>query len=907
MPRNAALHRAGTLLIAAVALGLVAGCAGMVPSPKAGGGAKPAAAGAGPAAGGAAQSGMKPWAEATKGMDKLEGFITLYRKPDALMAEIRKDQLGKEFLGVFTLSRGIGTAFVLGGLPLSDRLLAWERHGNELYLMHRNELFTAPKGSAYEKAKDLSMGHSVLATAKIVSERDSGAAMLVDMAALVLSDMADLSTYASGISQGATPAPARFEKSRSVLEGVKNFPKNTEIEALLTYAPGGRPAPGMIAVPDPRWVPIGVHYSFVALPETPMQPRRADDRVGYFLAVTKDFSRDDQEDFFVRYVNRWRLEKKDPAAALSEPVQPIVYYIDRTVPEQYRPWVKQGIEKWQKAYEAAGFKNAIIAKDAPTEEEDPDWDAEDVRYSTIRWITSAGNSFNAIGPSRVDPRTGEILDADVLVEALAMQGYRTTWRKYAGPTDLAADILALPPAGLPVSAEHLCENQASAMLDGGLMRAALLLGDVMPPGSPVPDEYMEPFVVRLIMHEVGHTLGLRHNFRSSAATPYDRLHDVDWTSRNGLMGSVMDYVTPNISPDRSKQGEYFISTAGTYDLWAIRFGYASSGYADIAADAGFARDIAEESTLPGHDYATDWDASAPNALDPRSERWDLSDDPLRWAAERTAYVRGLWRDERFESRIIGEDGDFPVLTRAMDTLLALYGRTAIYAVRYVGGQYHHADHRGQKGGKDPLTPIPAARQREAMAVLAADVFDPAAFDVAPALLNRLAPDRWAHWGLPPAFAPDARVDYDYSGRVLAVQGAMLNALLEGGLLARLNEAQNRSANPYTLKEHFSRMTTAIWGEVDGARTAAFNRLEGPAPRRDLQRMYVDVLASVMLDAPGLTPEDARSQARLELTRIDARAARALAIGDLGDYTRAHLMESRARIARALDAKRMVEG
>jgi hypothetical protein len=899
--RGSLRTRAGVALATVAAFWLVSGCAGMVPAPGTGGAATKT--GAQPAA--AAKAGKKGWDAAIKDAKKLDGFFTVYRKTDDILFEVKKEQLDQDFLGVFTLSRGIGTAFILGGLPLNDRVLAFQKHGERLLLIDRNVSFTAPKGSPYEKAMELSLGHSVLASLKIVSERDSGAAFLVDMTEVFVSDLSDLGARGTGLGRG--PAPARFDKSRSVLEGVKNFPKNTEVEALLTYAPGGPPSPELLSVPDPRYVAIGVHYSFVQLPEKPMQPRLADDRVGYFLSVMKDFSRDDQETFFVRYVNRWRLEKKDPTAALSEPVKPIVYYMDRTIPDEYRPWVKAGVEKWQKAFEAAGFKNAIIAKDAPSEEEDPDWDAEDVRYSTIRWITSAGGSFNAIGPSRSDPRTGELLDADILVEAAAMQGYRTSWRKYAGPTDLAADIMALPPDDLPFPMEYLCENQASSEFAGGMMRASLLLGDVMPPGSSVPDEYMEPFVIRLIMHEVGHTLGLRHNFRSSTATPFDKLHDVAWTSEHGLMGSVMDYVTPNISTDRSKQGEYFITTAGTYDVFAIRFGYTPSGWTDIAADRKFAQEIADESTRPGHEYSTDQDASAPNALDPRTERWDLSDDPLRWAGERVAYIRSLWKNEEFESRIVGADGEFPVLSRAMDTLLGLYGRTCLYAVRYVGGQYHQRDFRGQPGAGQPLTPVPAEKQRKAVEFLTESVFAPDAFDVPSSMLNRLAPDRWSHWGLPPAFSPTARVDYDFTGRVSAIQGVMLSGLLDDGLLNRLREAENRSRNPYTLKEHFSRLTTAIWGEVDGRPGAAFNRIEGPTSRRDLQRMYVDVLALIMIKGPGVTPDDARAQARLELTRIDGRAQRALGIGGLGDYTRSHLMESRARIARALEAKRVAKG
>ena len=599
-------------------------------------------------------------------------------------------------------------------------------------------------------------------------------------------------------------------------------------------------------------------------------PRLGDSRVGYFLTVKKDFSRDGEENFFRRYAERWRLEKKDPDAELSEPVKPIVFWIDRTVPVEYHEWVKQGIEKWQKAYEAAGFKNAIIAKVAPTEEEDPDWSAEDARYSTIRWITSAGNSFNGIGPSRVDPRSGEILDADILIEAQAMHRYRTTWRKYAGPTDMVADIMPEAPADFDAHPDYLCMNQSNAALDGGLMRAALLMDGSLAPGSPVPDEFLGPYVTRLIMHEVGHTLGLRHNFRSSTATPHEKLNDVAWTSENGLMGSVMDYVTPNISTDRSQQGEYFITTVGTYDVFAIRYGYTPSGADNMDDDHAFAMKIAGESAQAGNEYGTDGDAYSIHALDPMTARWDLSSDPLRWAKERSDYLEDLWKSPDFESRVLADGTDYAVLTRAMNTLLILYGRSCAYATQYFGGQYAVRDHAGQANARTPLTPVSAEKQREAMAFLAGSVFSPDAFDVSSERLNHMATDRWLHWGN----AGSPRIDYNLSGITLAMQSFVLNRMLRPALISRLCEAENRSDDPYTLAEYMNGLTGAIWGEVSGTMGEGMRKLEQPTSRRDLQRRYVDMLAqAVVSPARRVCRDDARAMARLHLTRIDDRARR----------------------------------
>jgi hypothetical protein len=855
---------------------------------------------------------FKPWSEVTQGAKRVDGFFTVYQKPNQIFFALEKDHLGREFLGAATLAGGIGSNFLLGGLPLGDQLLEFRRVGNQVQLVAKNTRFTAPAGSPIEKAKDLSHGHSILAMLAIESENTESKAVLVDMTGVFVSDLTDLSTQASfAINQ----KPVAFDKDRSTLGAIKNFPENTEVEALLTYNPTREQGnflifgvdPLLDAVPDQRYLPITVRYSFVKLPEAPMKPRLADDRVGYFLTVTKDFSRDDLENFFVRYVDRWRLEKKDPDAALSEPVKPIVYYIDRTVPEQYHGWVKLGVEKWQKAFEAAGFKNAIVAKPAPTVEEDPNWDAEDTRYSTIRWITSAGASFNAIGPSRVDPRTGEIIDADILVEAAALQGYRSTWRRFAGPSTLATDVLGRLPADVPLPAERLCMNQSAAELDGGLVRATLLADGAMPPGSPVPDEYLEPFVVRLIMHEVGHTLGLRHNFRSSTATPFDKLHDVAWTQEHGLMGSVMDYVTPNINPDRAHQGEYFTTTAGTYDLFAIRYGYAPSGEEGLEADYRFAATIAGESSKPGNEYATDEDAATPGALDPRTHRWDLSDDPLRWSDERTAYIRALWQGDGFDQRILGEGTDYAVLRRAVDGLFVLQARTCAYATRYFGGQYHVRDHRGQAGAEEPLRPVPAAKQREAMTFLAERMFAPEAFAMSAQRLNQLAPDRWGHWGTDDVMNPAYRIDFDLTGFTVAMQTIVLNEMLSPSLLGRLREAENRTSDPYTLAEYMRSLSDAIWGEVDGAAGPGMRKLEQPTPRRELQGRYVDMLSRMVVTPFPGTPDDARAQARLELTRIDARAARGLGVAGIGDYTRGHLMEMRARIARTLDAERATRG
>ena len=854
---------------------------------------------------------MKEWGTVTKDSQELPGLFRVYRKKDAWYMSIRKDQLDKPYMLALDLGRGIGSNGIYGGTTLTEDVVRFRRKADNIQLLKDNVRFMATGDSALMKSVDLSYAPSVAYSFKIESER--GDSMLVDLGAFVMSDYADLVEGTRGIFNG----PPRIDDKRSTLGSVKAFPKNLELEGDFTIDPSNRQDLFIGTVADQRYIPITLHYSLAELPNDGYVPRLEDDRVGFFNTACKDFSRDGNEAYMVHYINRWNLKKKDPTAAVSEPVKPITYYLENTIPAKWKPYIRSGVLEWNKAFERAGFKNAVVCLDQPAN--DSTWDAADIRYSTIRWISSSEPQYGAIGPSHVDPRTGQNMDSDILIEASTILGYKNYYRRWVGSETAEEIINGVTQAQLDKGlSPKMCEAAEGMMEAGNMMDLSMMLDGSLPPGSPVPDKFIGQALKELTMHEVGHTLGLRHNFQSSTACPRDRLTDESYLDEHGLLGSVMDYDTPNIADDPSKQAEYFTQTLGPYDYWAIQYGYTETGAKNPWDEKEKLGAIAAESTEPGHEYGTDEDTYPQDALDPRNNIYDLGSDPLAFGEQRTAYIRTLWSSPGFEKRVLAPGDGYPVLRRAMDALLIQYGRGLSHGVKYIGGQVVSRAHYGDPGSTNALSPIPAAKQREALAFLTRRAFAPDAFAVAPQLLDRMVADRYWDWE---NNLFQTRIDYPWYQRVLTVQTVLLNRLMAPATMARVREVETRQDNALSTAELFNELTGAIWGEFGvGASdawarqntAAAMKATAGAGTRRDLQRMYVDALARWIADpiAPGT--DDARALARLQLVRIDGAAAAKLNAKGAGatalnDNVRAHLLETRARIKRALDAQRQARG
>lgn len=824
----------------------------------------------------------------TDGATLREGLFDSYEVDGRFFFVVPESRLGEEFLLSFQASQGPGAGGIYGGTMLDrdGRIVALEKREGRILLVQRQQAYTAPEGSPAQRAIDLTFGPSVLATARIAATRDS-VDHLVDVHDWFVSDLSGVSEALRGATSsgagrgGGGGGGASLDDARSYLESVKSFPRNMTINARLTFRAG--PTAGLPGVPDSRYVPVTVHSLLAALPEVPMEPRLADDRVGYFVTALKDVARDDGQDFFVRYVRRWRLEcEGNPdRQGLCTPREPITFYIDRTVPEEYRPAMMAGVEAWREAFEEAGFRDAIRAELLPD-----DADAEDMRYATIRWNVSDPAGYSAIGPSIADPRSGELLDADVLMEGNMILGFRNAWRFQVSPAAALEEMLVASPEEL----EALGRGGEAASLgaelasQGMLIRSLLAARGELGPSDPVPMEYVEQAVKWVTMHEVGHTLGLRHNFRSSIDTPNERLHDPDWTRERGVFSSVMDYPTPNIAPAGQRNGDFYNRGLGSYDRWAISYGY--------TRDPERAAELARRSAEPGHAYGTDEDARGPGALDPTVNVYDLGGDPLAWASERAAMIRSTWRD--VPSFALEDNRSFASATDVFAGLLGQYSRALASGVKYIGGQYLYRDHVGDPGGRGPWENVPRERQLEALDFLVEHGFSQDAFELPGAVLRQFGANRWSHWGSD--LTVGGRIDYPYHGEVLDLQRSLLGQITAGAVFSRIRDAEMKygADEVLTIPELMETLSAAVWSELGTG-------VSVPAMRRDLQRAHLDRMVALVTEAPAGMPADARAVARMTLEQLVLGLDLALGSSALDAYTRAHFNESRVRAERALAA------
>jgi hypothetical protein len=842
----------------------------------------------------------KPAHEAIlKDSTAVNGLIPLYQKGDRLYAEFGGDQYNSEYIVLISIARGIGQGDLLGGMSWGfgdDWVWTFRKVDENVHIVRKNVRFKADKGTPEATAVRNAYTDSVLFSLPIVTKGPKGGD-LVDLTPVFMSDLPQIGVALPGFG---------FAREKSSWAAVKGFDKNVELQVAATYASGGRQE--IESVPDSRGVTLVVHYSISKLPSNDYTPRLADDRVGYFLTVAKDYSKSGQRDQFSRYVNRWNLKKATPGDKPSPPKEPIIFWVEKTVPFKYRKPIIDGIREWNKAFEKAGYLEAIEVRQQP---DDATWDPEDVHYNTFRWIT-AGAGF-AMGPSRVNPYTGEILDADIIFDADFLASWKEQFETLTPATVTAMVGGPVEPPKEDEPAEFLrrvgrptgCALALSSAPDLAFGEIAVTAAATLDPAKSA--EELEKLIMQglkyITMHEVGHTLGLRHNFKASTWMSLKDMNDA--AKANGaLVGSVMDYSPVNIVPQQDwTQGDYYQSALGPYDMWAIEYGYKElSG--GTKGEVNELKKIAARGSEAGLDFTTDedtynWDP------DPHSNRFDLGGDAIEYAKTRAQLVKEL--APGLKDRITKDGDDFVQARQAFNVLLSKYGQSMFFASRYIGGMHTSRSHKGDANARPPLEPVAAAKQREALALLTEQVFSETPFQFPHDMYNYLAVSRWDHWGT----HSDGSKDFPLHDTVLMWQDQILSQALSSVVLTRIHDLELKTPpdqDAFTTAELIEGLTKAIFSEVDNLKEGTYTTRK-PAIgslRRNLQRTYLSRLARMALGETG-APEDCQTMAYGELSSLAGRIDQLLA-GKvaLDSYSRAHLQESASRIRKVLDSRVSLE-
>lgn len=845
-----------------------------------------------------------------KDLKRVEGDLPMYVRGKDVFLEIPESKFGKLFLVQAALSTGIDNAFMSAGMPIGDTpvdIFKWVRNENSMVLMRPNVQNRWSPEDPLSVGAQRTFPEATLATFKIEQENVEKKLVLVNLRNLFFGDLFHLGEAVMSTLGG----PYQVEQDKSGVENVRGYPENTVVQMKLQYAsPRGAQSNPLAALlgfamentlEDDRSAPLRVTYNLSYRRDDGYVPRLSDPRIGYFTQDFFSINRFLSTDRTERYINRWNLQKRDPLAKLSEPVKPIVWTIDPSIPPQYRSAVKEGILRWNKAFEGLGYKDAIQVQDVP--KDDPNYDHADGRYNVVRLLVGPGAPFAAISLPRTDPLTGQILNASVTLDAnvirdlqvehqrnLASLGtgkqralqvmLRDPSRKetddfylFATPEQLAWKQTQAKMQARYGWSDHACEYANELAGEAALSYYAMAANHMSPLNK---EEYVKRFIADCVSHEIGHCLGLRHNFAGSTNLSTAELANDELTDKVGISASVMDYTPPNVQAILKGKGNFYQPIIGEYDKWAIKYGYSSFGAKTPIGEKYQLSMIARESSLPGHAYKTDEDA---DSWDPYAVRFDLGKDPLVYS-EKVLVAMNRARDYAIQNLPQPGESYSKRTTVIVNSLIRSF-REGRNASRFVGGLVANKNFKGDAGEKPTLSPVTPDVQRQAVAMVTRHFFASDSFDLPDKVLSTLSQDE----NQPGWTAPLRDVIGSFQDNLLAV-------LIGASTTDRIAENAYKK-NGYSIDEHYGRLMGAIFSEVGQGQNVV-------PLRRDLQRFALSGLMAQAGAPQGAISEDVRMISSDVLRRLDARI-----VGQIGkpqkldSMTRIHLRDCHETIDRFL--------
>ncbi|TYA71990.1 zinc-dependent metalloprotease [Seonamhaeicola marinus] len=798
---------------------------------------------------------------------KIEGLFTIYQDTitGSLQMVISEDQIGKEYIYFSQIADGVVDARANRGSYRGSKVFKIEKYFDKIEFVAQNTSFYFDSNNPISKSAEANMSQGNMASIKIEIHDKKKGLYLIKANDLFLRE-----TF-SQIKPSSRPGGSPFSfklgilsKSKTKIREIKNYPKNTNIKVEYVYSKPSTLSRGSNAVADGRNVSIKVFHSLIEMPKNDYVPRYDDPRVGYFTTQVDDQTSTSTTPYR-DLVHRWHLKKKNPEAQLSEPVEPIVWWMENSTPLEWRETIKEGVLQWNKAFEKAGFKNAIVVKQQP---DDAEWDAGDIRYNVLRWTSSPNPPFGGYGPSFVNPRTGQILGADIMLEYVHFTN-RVFYDKVYELAHLEAPF---------ENGKNISHHGHEYCTFGEAMHQDIMFANAVASASGASDLEMERIkkesMLALIMHEVGHTLGLNHNMKASQLFSPEQLSDPEFIKGKCLTASVMDYATLNITKDRSKQGQYDDVAVGPYDVWAIQF-----GYTPFKTDTEKI-ELLNRSTEPELIFGNDADdmRSPGKAIDPRVNTNDQSNDAIQYAIDRIELSTNLMKTAK--EKFLKEGQSYEELRRVYSVLSGQKAGAASIISRYIGGVYLDRAMVGQLGVTQPYTPVSIKDQKRAMKALKDYVFAPNAFNAPKDLYNYLAMQRR---GFDFFKGPE---DPKIHNQVLAYQKNVLSHLLHPNTLQRITDSE-LYGNEYKLSLFMTDLNAAIFNVDIYGNVNSF--------RQNLQIEYTSRLIQMLTGKQkDKFTSPSKSMALYNLKRIRTMA------GNTGNITsRAHKQHLRMLIDNAL--------